>query len=91
MIWVYTTYHVIWATIALWRVTPKNVQYTKQSGFQIAQVPGPSAVFQRVVLEAALSFNEQQIETVVLSPFKNAQRWMGNNTFPILLVNDDIT
>ena len=24
-----------------------------------------------------------------LTPFENAQRWMGKNTFPILLLNDD--
>ena len=24
-----------------------------------------------------------------MTPFKNAQRWMGKNTFPILLLNDD--
>ena len=23
------------------------------------------------------------------TPFENAQRWMGKNTFPILLLNDD--
>ena len=23
------------------------------------------------------------------TPFKNPQRWMGQNTFPILLLNDD--
>ena len=26
---------------------------------------------------------------VLLTPFENAQRWMGKNTFPILLLNDD--
>ena len=24
-----------------------------------------------------------------LTPFKNAQSWMGKNTFPILFLNDD--
>ena len=24
-----------------------------------------------------------------ITPFENAQRWMGKNTFPILLLNDD--
>ena len=23
------------------------------------------------------------------TPFENSQRWMGQNTFPILLLNDD--
>ena len=26
---------------------------------------------------------------VLLTPFENAQRWMGKNTFPILLLNDN--
>ena len=25
----------------------------------------------------------------LLTPFENPQRWMGQNTFPILLLNDD--
>ena len=25
----------------------------------------------------------------MFTPFENAQRWMGKNTFPILLLNDD--
>ena len=26
---------------------------------------------------------------VYITPFENPQRWMGQNTFPILLLNDD--
>ena len=26
---------------------------------------------------------------LLLTPFENPQRWMGQNTFPILLLNDD--
>ena len=26
---------------------------------------------------------------IPFTPFENAQRWMGKNTFPILLLNDD--
>jgi hypothetical protein len=25
----------------------------------------------------------------LITPFENPQRWMGQNTFPILLLNDD--
>ena len=25
----------------------------------------------------------------LITPFENSQRWMGQNTFPILLLNDD--
>ena len=27
--------------------------------------------------------------TIQATPFENPQRWMGQNTFPILLLNDD--
>ena len=30
-----------------------------------------------------------QIKLLKNTPFENPQRWMGQNTFPILLLNDD--
>ena len=29
------------------------------------------------------------LEDKMFTPFENAQRWMGKNTIPILLLNDD--
>ena len=32
---------------------------------------------------------QASLVTSLITPFENPQRWMGQNTFPILLLNDD--
>ena len=36
-----------------------------------------------------MSKKNPRISGIKWTPFENAQRWMGKNTFPNLLLNDD--
>ena len=49
---------------------------------QLAKL-GPELHIVLKFLEIVLRINLE------FTPFENAQRWMGKNTFPILLLNDD--
>ena len=35
------------------------------------------------------SSQESRVDFYQITPFENPQRWMEQNTFPILLLNDD--
>ena len=51
------------------------------------KVPNPKYSF-----DIAIFVSKFKIELFVCNsytPFKNPQRWMGQNTFPILLLDDD--
>ena len=37
----------------------------------------------------SFSFQASKCDLISCTPFQNPQRWMGQNTFPILLLNDD--
>ena len=37
-----------------------------------------------MIVEGAGKFSK-----ILITPFENPQRWIGQNTFPILLLNDD--
>ena len=49
---------------------------------------GPPRVLPRGHL--GKEFHNHSHELTYITPFEKAQRWMGKNTFPILLLNDNM-
>ena len=75
-------------SIGMWGRVPRHHMATISFCSYLATASSTPEIF-FVYVYCGVLFGHSNIMSWWFTPFENAQRWMGKNTLPILLLNDD--